>query len=136
MNQENAFPLGNSPDDDARSIVIEFEAHDVSRFEWRVAVPLPAHEHLNYTVQAEFELPSISILSPSPWDQLQGFTRLEEPQMVVASGDRDATAHFLRRRCWSYSNCCNGRAWECFATAGLSASSQATRPPLSLSSRG
>lgn len=98
MNQENAFPLGDTPDDDARSIVIELEAHDVSRFEWRVAVPLPAHEHLNYTVQTEFELPSISILSPSPWDQLQGFTRLEEPQMVGASGDRGATVHLLRQQ--------------------------------------
>ena len=98
MDEENAFPLGDTPDDDARSIVIELEAHDASRFEWRVAVPLPAHEHLNYTVQAEFELPSISILSSSPWDQLQGFTRLEEPQMVVAIGDRDATAHLLRQQ--------------------------------------
>ena len=98
MNRENAFPLGDNSDDDAHSIVIELEAHDVSRFEWRVAVPLPAREHLNYTVQAEFELPSISILSPSPWDQLQGFTRLEEPQTVVASGDSDATAHFLRQQ--------------------------------------
>jgi hypothetical protein len=98
MNQENAFPLGDTPDDDARSIVIELEAHDVSRFEWRVAVPLPAHEHLNYSVQAEFELPSISILRPSPWDQLQGFTRLEEPQTVGASGDRGATVHSLRQQ--------------------------------------
>jgi hypothetical protein len=98
MNRENAFPLGDNSDDEAHSIVIELEAHDVSRFEWRVAVPLPAREHLNYTVQAEFELPSISILSPSPWDQLQGFTRLEEPQTVVASGDSDATAHFLRQQ--------------------------------------
>ena len=55
MNQENTFPLGDNSDDDAHSIVIELEAHDVSRFEWRVAVPLPAREHLNYTVQAEFE---------------------------------------------------------------------------------
>ena len=52
MNQENAFPLGDTPDDDACSIVIELEAHDMSRFEWRVDVPLPAHENLNYTVQA------------------------------------------------------------------------------------
>jgi hypothetical protein len=29
MNQENAFPLGDTPDDDARSIVIELEAHDM-----------------------------------------------------------------------------------------------------------
>ena len=98
MNQENAFPLGDAPDDDARSIVIELEAHDASRFEWRVGVPLPAHEHLNYTVQAEFELPSVSIASPSPWDQLQGFTRLEEPQAVDASGDRDGTVHLLRQQ--------------------------------------
>jgi hypothetical protein len=33
MNQENAFPLGDTPDADARSIVIELEAHDASRFE-------------------------------------------------------------------------------------------------------
>jgi hypothetical protein len=100
MNQENALPLGDTPDDDARPIVIELEAHDASRFEWRVGVPLLAREHLNYTVQAEFELPSISILSPSPWDQLQGFTRLdlEEPQAVGASGDGDATVHLIRQQ--------------------------------------
>jgi hypothetical protein len=97
MNQD-AFPLGDNPVEEAHSIVIELEAHDVSRFEWRVAVPLPAHERLNYTVEAEFELPSISILSPSPWDQLQGFTRLEEPQMVDASADSDATVHLLRQQ--------------------------------------
>ena len=96
MNQENAFPLGDT-DEDARSIVIELEAHDVSRFEWCVAVPLPAHEPLKYTVQAEFELPSVSISSRSPWDQLQGFTRLEEPEMVSASGD-NATVNLLRQQ--------------------------------------
>ena len=41
MNQENAFPLGDNSDDDVHSIVIELEAHDVSRFERRVAVPCP-----------------------------------------------------------------------------------------------
>ena len=95
--QNNPFPLGDTPADNARSIVIEFEAHDVCRFEWCVAVPLPAHEPLKYTVQAEFELPSISISSPSPWHQLQGFTRLEEPQMVGV-GDRDATVNLLRQQ--------------------------------------
>ena len=72
MNQENAFPLGDTPDDDAHSIAIELEAHDVSRFEWCVAVPLPSHEPLKYTVQTEFELPSISISSPSPWEPTAG----------------------------------------------------------------
>jgi hypothetical protein len=98
MNQENAFPLGVPALEDERSIVIEFEAHDMSRFEWRVAVPLPVHDYLNYTVQADFELPSISTLSPSPWDQLQGFTRLEEPQVVGASADSDATVHLIRQQ--------------------------------------
>jgi hypothetical protein len=56
MNQTNALSLADTPDDDAESITIELEAHDVSRFEWRVAVPLPVQEKLNYTVQAEFEL--------------------------------------------------------------------------------
>ena len=97
MTQENALPLGDTPDDDAHSITIELEAHDVSRFEWCVAVPLPAQESLKYTVEAEFELPSISISSPSPWDQLQGFTRLEEPQMVSASDD-NASVNLLRQQ--------------------------------------
>ena len=97
MTQEKALPLEDTADDDANSITIELEAHDVSRFEWCVAVPLPAHEPLKYTVQAEFELPSISISSPSPWHQLQGFTRLEEPQMVGV-GDRDATVNLLRQQ--------------------------------------
>ena len=52
---EDAFRLGDTPDEGVPSTVIELEAHDVSRFEWRVAVPLPTHEHLKYTVQAEFE---------------------------------------------------------------------------------
>jgi hypothetical protein len=98
MNQENAFPLGTPALEDERSIAIELEAHDMSRFEWRVAVPLPVHDYLNYTVQADFELPSISTLSPSPWDQLQGFTRLEEPQVVGASADSDATVHLIRQQ--------------------------------------
>ena len=51
MSQENAFPLGDASFEDEHSIVIELEAHDMSRFEWRVAVPLPVHEYLNHTVQ-------------------------------------------------------------------------------------
>lgn len=69
MKQENGLPLlANLSDDDAASIVIELEAHQASRFEWRVSVPLPTHQHLNYTVQTEFELPSSSILGLSPLD--------------------------------------------------------------------
>ena len=79
MTQENALPLGDTPADEARSIVIELEAHDVSRFEWCVALPLPAHEPLKYTVQSE------------------GFTRLEEPLMVSASGD-SVTVNLLRQQ--------------------------------------
>ena len=97
MTQENTFPV-EDPNDDARSIAIELEAHDASRFEWRVVIPLPAHQHLKYTVQAEFELPSISVSSRSPWDQLQGFTRLEEPQTPGASGSSDATINLLRHQ--------------------------------------
>jgi hypothetical protein len=33
MNQENASPLGDTPDEEARSVLIELEAHDLSRFE-------------------------------------------------------------------------------------------------------
>ena len=49
-------------------------------------VPLPAHEHLNY-----------SELIPSPSHQLQGFTHQEGTRMVGASGDRDTTVHVLRQ---------------------------------------
>ncbi|HEU4677913.1 MAG TPA: hypothetical protein VFS35_00235 [Terrimicrobiaceae bacterium] len=98
MNQDNAFSLGNTSDDGADSIVIELEAHDASRFEWRVAIPSPAHQHLSYSVQAEFELPSTSILGPSPWNQLQGFTRLEEPQLPAERGDQNETVHLLRQQ--------------------------------------
>jgi hypothetical protein len=98
MNRDNAFSLGNTSDDGADSIVIELEAHDASRFEWRVAIPLPTHQHLSYSVQAEFELPSTSVLSPSPWNQLQGFTRLEEPQLPGESGEQSETVHVLRQQ--------------------------------------
>jgi hypothetical protein len=98
MSHESAFPPDNPSDDDARSIMIELEAHDASRFEWRVGVPLPTHQHLDYTVQAEFELPSSSILRPSPWEQLQGFTRLEEPEAIGRSSQGDASVHLLRQQ--------------------------------------
>src|SRR5262245_49509328 len=98
MNHESAFPPDNPSDDDARSIVIKLEAHDASRFEWRVGVPLPMHPHSDYTVQAEFELPSTSILRPSPWEQLRGFTRLEEPEAIGRSSQGDASVHLLRQQ--------------------------------------
>ncbi len=80
MNQVNGLPLAHRSELDAASIVIELEAHDASRLGWRVGVPLATHQNLNYRVQTEFGLPSSSVLGLSPCDQLQGFTRLEEPE--------------------------------------------------------
>jgi hypothetical protein len=66
-------------------IQLQVAVHDISRFEWRVILPLPADGALHYSVDAEFEVPA-STASRSPWDQLHGFTRLEEAR--ADTGDR------------------------------------------------
>lgn len=81
---------------DASSISVEIRVHDASRFEWRAAVPLPAEGRLDYSVKTEFELPSNSVSTRSPWDQLQGFTRLEGPQLIAAGAG--ATGGEIRRQ--------------------------------------
>lgn len=72
--------------------------HDASRFEWRVVVPLPSDDRLEYSVETEFELPSNSVSTRSPWDQLQGFTRLEGPQLIAPSQGTDASSAAIRQQ--------------------------------------
>ena len=83
---------------DALSISVEIAVHDASRFEWRVAVPLPADGRLEYSVETEFELPSNSVSTRSPWDQLQGFTRLEGPQLIASGPEAGATGGAIRQQ--------------------------------------
>ncbi|HEY5743691.1 MAG TPA: hypothetical protein VIS99_14245 [Terrimicrobiaceae bacterium] len=52
MFHESALSIGESPDQDARSLGVEIDAHDISRFEWRIIIPLPAHKVLKYTIEA------------------------------------------------------------------------------------
>lgn len=79
----------------------EIDVHDASRFEWRVAVPVPESGRLEYSVEAEFELPSGSVSARSPWDQLEGFTRLDRPQAAAPSGGAE-TAESVRQRVLSF----------------------------------
>ena len=84
MTQENTLPLEDTAGG-AQSIAIEREAHDVSRFEWRVAVPLPAQEpfevHRSDGIRASVigTLLVLVIGLPLPWvpfGQILGFVHL------------------------------------------------------------
>jgi hypothetical protein len=68
---------------------------DASRFEWSASLPLPAHGHLSYELDCRFELPWVGSRL-SPWDQLQGLTRLEGPSTISTS--EDTTIDALRQR--------------------------------------
>jgi hypothetical protein len=68
---------------------------DASRFEWSVSLPLPAQGHLTYEVACRFELPWTGSRF-SPWDQLQGVTRLEGLSTIGTS--EDTTIDALRQR--------------------------------------
>jgi hypothetical protein len=68
---------------------------DASRFEWSVTLPLPEHGHLTYELDCRFELPWTGSRR-SPWDQLQGLTRLEGPSTISTS--EDTTIDALRQR--------------------------------------
>lgn len=70
-------------------VSVDIGIHDASQFEWRVGIPIPGSGRSRYSIEAEFELPSNAVTSRSPWDQLQGFTRLEGPP---APGSPDLAA--------------------------------------------
>jgi hypothetical protein len=83
---------------ESNAVLVEVGVHDISRFEWRVGIPVPSHGRSEYTVDAEFELPSNAVSSRSPWDQLQGLTRLEGIHSIPASSSAAETTEAVRRR--------------------------------------
>lgn len=68
---------------------------DASRFEWSVSLPLPEDEQLSYSLECRFELPWTGSRR-SPWDQLEGHTRLDGPSRIATS--EDTTIDALRQR--------------------------------------
>lgn len=72
---------------DVDSIGLRVRIHDSSRFEWQAVLPIPDSGRLLYEIEAEFEIPSNTLSGHSPWDLLQGFTRLDGDVKVGSSPD-------------------------------------------------
>ena len=76
--------------------LISLGIRDASRFEWSVSLPLPTQRSpLTYELDCQFELPWTGSRQ-SPWDQLQGVTRLEGLRTIGTS--EDTTINALRQR--------------------------------------
>src|SRR5207237_5661707 len=75
--------------------VVRLAVHDVSRFEWKVSIPLPASRSLHYLIEAEIEVPSNAVARHSPWEHLQSLTRLAGATNPISS--HDTTIDSLRR---------------------------------------
>ena len=73
--------------------VVRVGIHDASRLKWSVSVPLPERHKLDYLIEAELEIPTNAVAHRTPWEQLQGLTRLSG---MTASSD-DSTVDSLRR---------------------------------------
>src|SRR5699024_8850785 len=69
--------------------------HDASRVEWSVSLPLPDEKPGAYALDVSIEIPSNTFVRHSPWEQLQGYTRLDGPAITQA-GDV-VTIDLLRR---------------------------------------
>lgn len=74
---------------------LQVTVHDSSRFEWQVVLPIPASGTVPYNVEAEFEIPSNALSGHSPWDLVQGFTRLDAD---IASAPSDGSVTALRQK--------------------------------------
>ncbi len=59
------------------AIEVQVSIHDSSRFQWQLVLPIPRSGSVHYQVEAEFEIPSNALSGRSPWDLMQGFTRLD-----------------------------------------------------------
>jgi hypothetical protein len=75
--------------------VVRVGIHDASRLEWSVSIPLPDRHALDYLIEAELEVPTNAAERRTPWEQLQGLTRLSGPTAAATSDD--STVDSLRR---------------------------------------
>jgi hypothetical protein len=92
--QEVIFPRDLLPrTDDAPDLQVT--VHDSSRFEWQVILPIPSSGTVPYSIETEFEIPSNALSGHSPWDLLQGFTRLDADIAAVRS---DGSVNALRQK--------------------------------------
>ena len=74
---------------------LKVSIHDSSRFQWQLILPLPGAGQINYEVEAEFEIPSNALSGRSPWDLMEGFTRLDADAPV---GPSDGSLNALRQK--------------------------------------
>jgi len=92
--QAVVFPTDLLPrTDDAPELQVS--VHDSSRFEWQVVLPIPGSGTVPYSIEAEFEIPSNALSGHSPWDLVQGFTRLDAD---LASVRTDGSVNSLRQK--------------------------------------
>jgi hypothetical protein len=81
-----------------RELDLSVSIHDSSRFQWQLVMTLPHTGHVNYEVEAEFEIPSNALSGRSPWDLIQGLTRFDSDAPVGAT---DGALTSLRQKVMS-----------------------------------
>jgi hypothetical protein len=76
-----AAPVAEPPADllprTDHAVEVQVSIHDSSRFQWQLVLPIPRSGRVHYQVEAEFEIPSNALSGRSPWDLMQGFTRVD-----------------------------------------------------------
>jgi len=87
-------PHLDRPDD--ADVDLRVDVHDASRIEWVVAVPLPEHGGLKYSIDVKLEIPANVFARHTAWDQLQSWARLDGAGGVVDPSD-NVTIDALRR---------------------------------------
>ena len=70
---------------------VKLLAHDSTRFEWQILLPVPDSGQLPYQVETDIELPSSGLLDQSPWRLFQSFTRLDG-DIAASLTSRDAVS--------------------------------------------
>src|SRR5690242_9850091 len=74
---------------------VRVAVHDASRVEWSLSLPLPDEKPVEYSLDVSIEIPNNTFVRHSPWEQLQGFTRLDGPAITQA-GDVVTIDHLRR----------------------------------------
>jgi hypothetical protein len=64
---------------------VRLGVHDASRLEWSLSIPLPEDAALPYGLDVEIQIPQNAFVRHTPWDQMQGFTRLDGPAFALAN---------------------------------------------------
>ncbi len=85
LENEAIADVSTQVDSRERAADVRLAIHDTSRLEWAVSVPLPRSGDTTYTIEVDLEVPAHVLAAHSPWDHLQEFTRLDQPDDTTPS---------------------------------------------------